>query len=440
MTLGKVRSVDYYETLLKTNGTQPYQLLGEELRLIPDLTNASAVAKITYLALNATNPQVKEAFESMMIGGIPDPEDYGYSVPSYNTELEVLYWLACQNQFKKDDTLALSIAMVNGLWVTIGDEQVRAAVRNDTTDLLNFFRETDEMQSASGFHRLEEYPLEAKVALVWTGGLSVDVAKQFAASLYLQKPYPLTAYQWCVTSVDTLREMRKIIMENGWWQADVNKLENQLVDYFWYDGPHWVYTLHGGPSATITANGVNMTNWEYGSSNYIFWNQYMKTEIIYGVSYDFLPFIDSWLKSAGVASNDVWMTVAERPRYHNFNDFVIYYDPASGNWTAYVREIGDWQFGATPAEFILFRPPIHQQSYLRDIENQRENDINLSSGVNFDQSVYVDVGWVYCTMFGTSFAHGIPQSTGRDAVLSGIPSSQMGEWLLFAGKDPDSHW
>jgi len=433
-------------TLLDSNGTQPYLRLGEELRMLPDLTNATAVASIIYLALNATNPEVKEAFQLMLQGGTPDPADYSYTVPSWNTELQVLYWLAERNAFRKDDTLALAIAMVNGLWLTIGNQQVKEAVQNDTSNLLNFFRETDQMQAVRGFSRLEDYPLEAKVALAWTGGQSVDVAKQYAASLYLQKPYPLTAYKWCVTSVDTLREMRKIIIENNWWQRDVNALEKQLIDYFWYDESHWVYTLHGGPNRTITVDDVNMSNFEYGSSNYIFWQQYMKTGVIYGVSYDFLPFIDSWLKSAGVASNDVWMTVAERPRYHHFDDFVIYYDPASGNWTADVREVGDWDLGNLPAEFIIFRPPIHQQAYLLHIENQREGAIRynaengLPTNVNFMDGVYTNVGWTYYPILGTSYEHGIPQPSGQEAVLQGIPSSQMKEWLLYAGENPDSYW
>lgn len=113
--------ISYYLKLLDSNGTQPYVQLERELRKLPDLKNATAVAKIAYLALNATNPEVKEAFELMIKGGTPDAREFSYSVPRYNTELQVLYWLACQNEFKKDDTLALAIGMANGLWLTMGD-------------------------------------------------------------------------------------------------------------------------------------------------------------------------------------------------------------------------------------------------------------------------------------------------------------------------------
>ncbi len=112
----QVKPVDYYLSLLYSNGTSPYGHLYWELRKLPELTNATAVAKITYLALNATNPEVKEAFELMIRGGTPDPGDYSYQVPNYNTELEVLYWLANRIEFKRNDVLTQAIAMTHGLW------------------------------------------------------------------------------------------------------------------------------------------------------------------------------------------------------------------------------------------------------------------------------------------------------------------------------------
>jgi hypothetical protein len=64
------KPVSYYLGFLESNRTEPYVSLARELRKLPDLTNATAVAKITYLALNATNPEVKEALQLMMKGGL----------------------------------------------------------------------------------------------------------------------------------------------------------------------------------------------------------------------------------------------------------------------------------------------------------------------------------------------------------------------------------
>jgi len=40
----------HYVSLLKSNGSQPYVQLGSELQLLPDVSNATAVAKIACLA------------------------------------------------------------------------------------------------------------------------------------------------------------------------------------------------------------------------------------------------------------------------------------------------------------------------------------------------------------------------------------------------------
>ncbi|MGP8071239.1 MAG: hypothetical protein ACLP5V_15295, partial [Candidatus Bathyarchaeia archaeon] len=143
VTVGQVKSTDYYLSFLESNGTAPYVQLATELRKLPDLTNATAVAQVTYLALNSTNPEVKEAFQLIIKGGTGNPSDFSYVIPQYNTELQILYWLAAQRQLKRDDTLALAIAMSNGIWVTIGDDSVQTAVMKSVVDLLDYFRETD---------------------------------------------------------------------------------------------------------------------------------------------------------------------------------------------------------------------------------------------------------------------------------------------------------
>lgn len=210
LNVSATEPVSYYLALLESNRTEPYVQLAKELRKLPDLENATAVAKIASLTLNATNPEVKGAFELMIKGGTPSQSEFSYAVPNYNTELQVLYWLALQDEFKKDDTLALTIAMVNGLWVTMGDDQVREAVRKDTSDLLAFFRETNEIQRARGYGCLEDYPLEAKVALAWAGAQSPTMAKDHALVLFRDRSLDLRSYQWDTISVNTLRRMRDL--------------------------------------------------------------------------------------------------------------------------------------------------------------------------------------------------------------------------------------
>jgi uncharacterized membrane protein len=113
VSVGAVQSISYYLGLLEANGTAPYAQLTSELRRLPSLTNVTAVARITYLALNATNPEIKEAFELMIKMGTPNAGDFSYSVPKWNAELWALYQLAEDNEFQRDDIVALSIAIAD---------------------------------------------------------------------------------------------------------------------------------------------------------------------------------------------------------------------------------------------------------------------------------------------------------------------------------------
>ena len=77
-------------------------------------TEKSPIDELTYLFLNG-NTDVKKAGKLILEGGTPDKNDYTYSVPSYNTELQALHWLAQDNEFDKNDTTAMAIAMDSGL-------------------------------------------------------------------------------------------------------------------------------------------------------------------------------------------------------------------------------------------------------------------------------------------------------------------------------------
>ena len=291
------KPASYYISLLKSSGAQPYVELGWELQALPDATNATAIAKITYLALNATSPEVKEAFELMMKGGKPSPSDFHYLVPNYNTELQVLYWLALQNDFKKDDTLVLSVAMVNGLWVTMGDDQVRHAVHDDTTQLLRYLRETNELQKQRGYHELESFPLEAKIYLVWTGNQAPIYV--FLGSKYDYKPVLLATrldartYENNTVSVNTLRQMRSVADERGWITRDVNSYENTIESYFYFAGGicrasrNWVCPA---PNDSYIGNVDLMSDF------------FLATGKGVGQCYEETQFIDAWCKSWGYQS------------------------------------------------------------------------------------------------------------------------------------------
>ena len=222
---------------------EKYPKLADELKKLPEHQSSNkvkvveALEDIVTLALQGEpyeNPEdrfdpqkitrareVWEAFDLMLKGGTPDQRDFTYPVPSHNTELQCLYWLAEQNEFKEKDTLAQAIAMTHGLFVTMGTEEVRRAVYKDINEFLEFGRSTSELQKALGLpYNLENYPLEAKVCWAWRGNeimkwnpLKWQPTMPTSLVYYSSNPLPLVIYEKDTVSITALRKMREFISE-----------------------------------------------------------------------------------------------------------------------------------------------------------------------------------------------------------------------------------
>ena len=421
--MSATRPVKYYLSLLESNGTQPYVQLAVEFRKLPNLTNATALAKITYLALNATNPEVKEAIELMLKGGAPDTSDFTYSVPRYNTELQVLYWLASQNEFKRDDTLALAIAMVNGLWVTMGDEQVREAVRNDTNNLLLFLRETSELQKQKGYDQLEGYPLEAKVALAWTGGLSMhwlgpltQPKVPMRLEYYKTQRLPTVVYEKDTVSVRVLREMRKIAKERGWWLEKPAKSVGFIEKFFYFTdhGRNWEYV--NPPQLNLDDNGLDAEldiDWQF--------NRFVNGIPPRGDCMTEATWVNAWAKSIGIATVLHWMYRLGQPagsKSWYSHHYAIYFDSSRRVWTADANQLlntipDDPQYKEYQMRYFVFRPPVDQVGYL-----------DYRIGWTGDVPDYYYRKLAYCF---TEIGFGQAQSM----MLTGVQTAQMKQWLLY---------
>ena len=436
INVGESHPVSYYVSLLKSSGTQPYVQLGSELQALPDATNATAVAKITYLALNATNPEVKEAFELMMKGGTPSPSDFTYPVPKHNTELQVLYWLACQNEFKEDDTLALAVAMVNGLWITVGDDQVRRAVYNQATEALRYFRETNDWQRARGYYELEDYPLEAKVCLVWTGNVT-PVFGPFGLSdnpdsqNFMKRRLPLEGYLWNTVSMSTLRDMRSLmesyeamLPHQTMAHKDIAQTIHNLEYFFYFmnqNGPsseHWDYADRRYPDSVknITLDGKVVENWFIFNIDAMFSQQYLKTGRLTGGCMDETAWVDAWAKSVGIPTTGLWHVGWDSDkRFHRFiHIFNVFYDPASGKWKAddlqLVIGLGE-KYQLTH----IFRPPVDQRGYVKT-RWYDEGDAYL---VGLTGRFFYDL-------------YDLTEETIRNMFLPGVQTAQMKQWLLYS--------
>lgn len=414
INVSATKPVSYYISLLKSTQTQPYAQLAWELQALPDATNATAVAKITYLALNAANPEVREAFELMMKGGTPSPSDFSdfTMVPKYNTELQVLYWLALQNQFKKDDTLALAVATANGLWLTIGDEQVRQAVKKDTSDLLVFFRETDQLQSLKGFQRLERLPLEAKICLAWAGGYSTSGGRPYPLQLYKDRKLPLRGYVWDTVSLQTLRRMRDLMETKGWIVENVDKTVASVERYLYFS-THWNYT---GSTETeyievdgerVLVHDMNNVDFEFG--------YFLKNGMGIGDCGDESGLVDAFSKSWGIAT-----TYVMHQSYNNDMTQIIwshmkisYYEPASNTWRICEEQLN---IGIDePYRFTLYvyRPPVMLLHYL-----------NYYPNPSFRFHAYGNECYAFQRQLSAGEIKGM--------FLTGIESSKMKQWLLYS--------
>ena len=436
------KPASYYVSLLKSAGAQPYVELGWELQALPDVANATAVAKIAYLALNATNPEVKEAFELMIKGGTPAASDFQYPVANYNTELEVLYWLACKNEFKRDDTLALAIAIANGLWISIGDDQVRVAVQKDTGLMLAFGRETSDWQISRGLpYNLEEYPLEAKITWAWTGnvtpvfgpfGLSDDSDSQN----FMKKRLPLEGYSWNTVSVETLRKMRKMSTTPEAMVPPINapgqvifdntpvRIMHNLEYYFYFmndriQGPsseHWDYadSRWDNTSRDILLDGRTVKNYLIFNIDAMFDEQYTRTGKLTGGCWDETAWIDAWAKSMGISTTALWRVGWDSN--HNFNRynhaFNVFYDPIANEWTADGQQLNIGEGTGERYQLTnIFKPPVNQHDYLRT--KWYDNHFEITG--NFFHTLYDLTNSEIAKMWS-----------------EGVSTATMKQWLLYS--------
>jgi hypothetical protein len=360
----------------------------------------------------------------MMKGGTPDPGDFTYSVPSYNTELEVLYWLACQNEFKKNDTLVLAIAMANGFWVTIGNQDVKEAVRSNVNDLLVFFRETNEMQTERGYVQLEQYPLEAKLLLAWVGPTN-NLCSWCTHRLqdHSTKIATLHDYEWMVTDVSTLRLMRTEMDKRMWIDSDTNVVVANLESYFYFGNsvmsPHWNYTCYGRvcppssppTSETITIDGEKTRPVGFRNMNWLY-QYYLQTGDGIGACIDETPFVRAFLQSWGISASAV--DIENEQTAHTY---VIYFDPAAGSWKAYSGQLLNGGAGTVASfslstDFYVFKPPVQQRGYFS------VSGYGPTGAPYFEVSDYTIKGTTLDTIMMTLSA-------------PGVGSQEMKQWLLY---------
>jgi hypothetical protein len=362
----KIGSVDYYLSLLQSNGTSPYSQLAVELRKLPDLTNSTAVAQIAYLALNSTKPEVKQAFELMVKDGTPNPGYFVYQVSPWNAELWTLYHLSENVAFQKDDVLALVIAIDDGVFTVIGDDAVRNQVRQDDANMLRLSREIMKWQESRFMVPLSSLPLDAALYWGWRGTLTTlswEDGGPLPLGNYVYHKMPLNAYLWDTIDPHTLGDMRADIERLGWVsqgfpEFEVDSIVKNVEEYSYFTN-HWEYHYNDGH--TINVYGVNVTGGNVLNTNWQYYERFKKGLPGFGWCVANAAFVDTWLKSVGIAAD----SVARYPQAGGYTGHahVIYYNPVAKVWKAYQKEA---QLGLTGHQadvqyFIVLRLPIDYQ-------------------------------------------------------------------------------
>ncbi|MBS7645329.1 hypothetical protein KEJ44_04720 [Candidatus Bathyarchaeota archaeon] len=348
--------------------------LADELRKIPESDSVEAVEAledIAYLRLLSENPDVEEAFNLMVKYGRPDPSSFGYKVPKWNAELLGLYQLAEDEEFQRNDLVALSIAIVDGVFRVIGDEAVQNQVRADDREMLWLGREIIEWQVKKGMTPLSDLPLDAMLYWAWRGTTTMCRGGYWALGggpyplqAFMKEKMTLEAYLWDTTSPDTLKEMRIDAERLGWCKgSDVNSIVASIEEYFYFSGykEHWRYHYTKSKGASDTIMDVDGVDVEYGEVVNVDWQyheRFKKNQPCVGCCVAEVALVDSWLKSLGISAN----SIARWPlsgRYIGHNH-VIYYEPRSGVWKAYPKqaELGLEQHQMDTQNFLVRKLPV----------------------------------------------------------------------------------
>ena len=98
-----------------------------------DLKERNAKERILFL-LRGNEPEIERAFEVLQKYGRPS-NFTNYEFPAYNTQLEVLLWLAEEREISDYDRIALAIALDYGAVLAISDEEVEKELKDYVVNL-----------------------------------------------------------------------------------------------------------------------------------------------------------------------------------------------------------------------------------------------------------------------------------------------------------------
>lgn len=389
------------EHLLDRLDEDGFGYVADQLRQLPEIRDGvspedvEALGDIVALAINSSDQEVAEAFDIMSQDGIGNQlVSYG---PYWNTQLQILFWLAQQGELKINDKLALGIAISNGLWVAMGDDQVDQAVYRDVYGLLDFHRCYNP--------QVEEYPLMSLVCLTWGGNYS-PTGEPYTHPLhrdYVSRPVDSRAYEWNTISLHTLELMRQEMLDRGFLLGgSVRDTVSSIEDFLYFDrcdkdicSPYWQVELN-----SPTKNNADESFAFFVEEGYFRGDCAIESILV-----------DGFLKSVGIPTTFLLRQAGDGTQILNSHIYVMYYDPDSQVWTADSKQLQvDYDLRILEHSYIVavFRPPVNYSGYL-SVRWTQDGRIGSTRMWHLTEELT------------------LPQI--KTMLFEGVPPSTMGQWL-----------
>lgn len=227
--------------------------LADDLNNLPEIQDGvepgevDAIKQIADL-MRSDDPEVQQGLRLIEKYGVP-PEEKGhwinFETPKYNTQLEVLFWLAEANRIEENyERVALALALDYGSVVTIGDDQVDQRVKNYVSAVYDYIKETDELMKDENIPlEAADYPLEADICLVWGAmaiyypispevgfvyedGIPVHTKRTiFWYDEFQDRQMNSEDFEWLFVNISTLEEMSGWMFRNGYVDLSDKSIE-----------------------------------------------------------------------------------------------------------------------------------------------------------------------------------------------------------------------
>ena len=297
---------------------------------------------------------------------------FTYKIPDYNAELYLLNYLAENTEFKPLDTLAESDAISNGLFIAIGDDEVKKTSSEDSLELLQYFRDVNEWQKKTGIFPLENLPLLEKMFLTSFMNESVfhDSKKPGKLSFreFMTRTMSIENYKWVTPEISTLKEMKDfvektILPKSG---SNTDNIANTTDDYFFGSGfrKHWIFPLKYNKEKDIlerdfpdiNIDGINIFPRDFNNTDFE-WKFFKENGKGIGDCGDESSLVLTILKSVGISSWNVRYVLEYKFREETHfcsHRHIIYYSPIKRKWFAPKLQLYiDMQEEQKPNPFFL---------------------------------------------------------------------------------------